>query len=47
MHTVTHVSGYGYESTPNNAIASGACGEDLPHKVELSLGILALGNHGR
>jgi hypothetical protein len=53
--TVTHILGYGYETTPNTAIAAGSCSADEKANAEpknsvnmqsASLGLLALGSEG-
>jgi len=50
MHTILHVTGYGYESTPNAAIAAGSCSENVAGSENVSagssLGLLALGSVG-
>jgi len=56
-HTVVHILGYGYESTPNTAIAAGSCSEtnksdasatrgSAANARSATLGMLALGKEG-
>jgi hypothetical protein len=48
VHTVLHVTGLGYESTPDTAIAAGSCSGNADDTEKLSggpsLGVLALGS---
>jgi hypothetical protein len=51
QHTVLHVTGYAYESTPDTAIAAGSCTESASEienvSTGTSLGLLALGSVGK
>lgn len=50
-YATTHILGFGYESSPNTAIAAGSCTttaglNTITHSPNASLGVLALGSAG-